>query len=1753
MPPPPDVAGMAQMALHASIGTPPDVAVQAKQAGVTPGVIQAGFKPQVPLHPVVAAYVGADLHHAQVSQDDLGALNNIAHANDSADLEADARQAMIAHHTFPESLRAMAYENLEGMGQLLGMVTSAAPAALNTLEAIPGIGKRKFLDDAYAWTDSNLNGLATEMQTLPKQVDLEYAAREAEPLAKIWSQDKGQAAVATGGVILRNLPTILTAVAGGEVATLPILAGYGGQAEVQARSEGLTPREAVANAGLKTGAMAAVGFAPFRVLESALAPLVNKLAQSIGVESAQVLVGEGLHNALRRTATGMATEALHGAAFGAANDLIDRVTNARPDLKNFGEDVFSNAAAFALLHPVNNLFHPQAPAVQESMDNQAKLTQLHEATAQSATAKRDPQAFKTFMDATQAARNEQYQAVPKDAFDQLAATAQMSPYAFASKHGALDGYLQSMREGNTAVMVPTAHVIMADDETFKGLAENSAKADGGLTPVQAREVAKTASKGEPTGWDEIKQGHWAAFARSVMGLGAPRTPVINDKTVGHLDDALRADDANTLGPKMMGHVLEGLRGEGTLDQPLRERYGVTGSGPWPQDKIEAVAMNFKRYMTDPDAPQDKNFSNLADTLEYTYRMHRLSGQETHNSVFDRLISGRMVAKAAALDMGRDAWFKKTGNEKYDDAVEQAQRSVQATIMGRELKRVDKEETAEYKGHVNAIAAQLLPSLENTRWHKARMALGEGTPTGEVEGSGKETLGVKPNLTYREFVASMTGYNNTDEMDADLKANPPAEKQARTMAKQLVDKNLTATSPDDMADHLWGVYASTPVEKVVKMSADELLRQNPKIAMKLKDDLNKRVDTRYRQGVEGLGLSPRPRADIADQISRDIGDRTLGEFKPGQYLEAQKEARREAAKAYAGKNPEDAILRKGEELYNIEAYRQALKIDSAIRKGTSILKNSKDTSNLSPRFAEQVTQVLAQFGKAKPENGKQIDKLPDFLEHGLEPGDAADMPILPSLSAKLSSGQPLNLRDLSIKEYLSLADTIRQLGKLGRSEKADFKLSVGQDFQDMVDQVKALPHDRVTLIKGGKKGSLPESAVAVATEPNEMFRALDKGNQEGPFHQMGNKFRDGLQTWQDKYHTAQKQFVDAMKDVPSKPRYELPETLKNLDSSGSITGRQFLDILGKRGDAQHWDNFCKGYDVDPQALHTWISRESTPEQWDRIANVAKTLEWVGQEHQKMLRDTMSPEMQMVKHVPFAIGDKQMPGWYWPSKVDPSALDMQNAAKAADKKFMPKIVSTGHEITRVKSMSKPLLMDIAEIPHVLNSMINDTEMRGPAKAMAKFLAQDDVKAHVTDVLGKSHLDALNSSWQQALGSPQSTHAYEKTLYSAMAVQRRNFLVARMSARLGINLLHLTSSTGAAMYETNGRLVNGMKTYTTDRTNCNNFMSQVSPEMKMRLRGVTDADSVNLMKDFELRVGDEDWKRGGNMIKSAGVWMMHLFAHTNNLIAGSTFMGEYQHNAEQGVDHQTAVNRAEEAVIRAVGPANRFDVGALFGTNNEFLKDGITYLSYFNHVANRLVATTKEATIKKAFGSQKNRLAAIAGMLAYSVMPSLVHYWFEGNSMGPESADPDSDLSKFLGWQAVDTLSHMNPVLTRMAQSGLNYQGDTIHPDAGRLFPEAGVIKPFVMSFSDVYNLASGNTDDPEKTTNKLWGDLAGGIGSLAGIPGAEQMALTAKFVDAIHNGDWDSSSASPARKAIVGLTTGHIPGADHSDTPQRITGQ
>ena len=158
-----------------------------------------------------------------------------------------------------------------------------------------------------------------------------------------------------------------------------------------------------------------------------------------------------------------------------------------------------------------------------------------------------------------------------------------------------------------------------------------------------------------------------------------------------------------------------------------------------------------------------------------------------------------------------------------------------------------------------------------------------------------------------------------------------------------------------------------------------------------------------------------------------------------------------------------------------------------------------------------------------------------------------------------------------------------------------------------------------------------------------------------------------------------------------------------------------------------------------------------------------------------------------------------------------------------------------------------------------------------------------------------------------------------------------------------------------------------------------------------------------------------------------------------------------------------------------------------------------------------------------------------------------------MGPESADPDSDLSKFLGWQAVDTLSHMNPVLTRMAQSGLNYQGDTIHPDAGRLFPEAGVIKPFVMSFSDVYNLASGNTDDPEKTTNKLWGDLAGGPASLAGIPGAEQMALTAKFVDAIHNGDWDSSSASPARKAIVGLTTGHIPGADHSDTPQRITGQ
>ena len=169
----------------------------------------------------------------------------------------------------------------------------------------------------------------------------------------------------------------------------------------------------------------------------------------------------------------------------------------------------------------------------------------------------------------------------------------------------------------------------------------------------------------------------------------------------------------------------------------------------------------------------------------------------------------------------------------------------------------------------------------------------------------------------------------------------------------------------------------------------------------------------------------------------------------------------------------------------------------------------------------------------------------------------------------------------------------------------------------------------------------------------------------------------------------------------------------------------------------------------------------------------------------------------------------------------------------------------------------------------------------------------------------------------------------------------------------------------------------------------------------------------------------------------------------------------------------------------------------------------------------------------------MAAIAGMLVSGVGSQVLHYMFEGNSLGPSD---QPDLGHFLGWQSLDLATHMNPLVAKMAQAEFNFDGDRWAPDMGRLIAPAEEGKPLAASVKDMYDMATGE----DVNRDKLWGDLAGGPASVMGVPGAEGLAITGKFIDALDwdsgqapSNDWGNSTAPAYRKIAQGLTTGRIP--------------
>ena len=66
------------------------------------------------------------------------------------------------------------------------------------------------------------------------------------------------------------------------------------------------------------------------------------------------------------------------------------------------------------------------------------------------------------------------------------------------------------------------------------------------------------------------------------------------------------------------------------------------------------------------------------------------------------------------------------------------------------------------------------------------------------------------------------------------------------------------------------------------------------------------------------------------------------------------------------------------------------------------------------------------------------------------------------------------------------------------------------------------------------------------EPGEMVRALDKGNPEGPFSKVTNYFRNAVLSSGSKKAQANREIVEALRGLKVKSKYELPESLQNLD-------------------------------------------------------------------------------------------------------------------------------------------------------------------------------------------------------------------------------------------------------------------------------------------------------------------------------------------------------------------------------------------------------------------------------------------------------------------------------------------------------------------------------------------------------------------------------------------------------------------------------
>jgi hypothetical protein len=879
----------------------------------------------------------------------------------------------------------------------------------------------------------------------------------------------------------------------------------------------------------------------------------------------------------------------------------------------------------------------------------------------------------------------------------------------------------------------------------------------------------------------------------------------------------------------------------------------------------------------------------------------------------------------------------------------------------------------------------------------------------------------------------------------------------------------------------------------------------------------------------------------------IGAKRVADITPYDYLLAERRYNREAFKAMAKGEYQDAAIAKQKELINHYMYLEATKARQDIDKAREYLAtfDKKATrervGKAGQEYLDQIDTLLEGF-ELKRIPLLEIErrmKLADFVAQREAEGEFVNIP-----QELIDKARTTNYKQATYDEFAALRDAVKNIEHLAKfkdklmvrqkaREFANVKselLTSLKDNREPTGDLELLTTKSMTMREKGAKAWRKFDAAHLKVE--QIVEWLDGGQIDGPWSRYFFDLADEAQTKEyDLHRTVTKALRQLQENMPRKWQQSLYDKVAvNLPAAKNITKYDLIGIALNSGNSGNRDRLKSGRTLQDGQQFPWTDEQIdaaltnlTKEDWQFVQGVWDTVNllWTDISSLQVRMTGIAPPK--VEAQPFQITTKQgetinVEGGYFPIVYDYRMSDVgkkQAEAQESVQDFLSKghgraTTAKGHTISRVDTFSAPINLDWSDtLTYHMSNVIKDISHREAILGINKILNDKEIALELEARLGGEYTKLLKE-WTRTLVSDRADSLYQaQGLAKVFMKTRTNMAIVTMGFKATTVLAQIAGIGPALDFVSPRSFYKGLVSFMTSPKETYAFVTEKSGEIRNRLNTI-----------------DRDVKDGlaierGQVGVAAAVRRTAFYATgvMDMMVSIPTWMAAYNQALTEGKTDQDAVRAGDRAVRLSQGASGAKDMAAV-QRNNELTRLLTMYYTPFSALYARL------RDIGKTTKEMKDLPRAAARLMALVIFPAIV-----GELLAGRGPDDDEDE---VWWAARKVMLYPMatiPVvrdfsgLTEKWMINIIGEGEMEFAPSYRLSPIVGAIEKVSKIPSKIGDVVVG-----DKEFDDVAWDIFESSGYVLGLPTA-QARITGEYLQNLLSGEAEPENAADVLKGLL----------------------